>query len=238
MGLTRLLKKLVDPHHYSGEAYINYLRSNGVHIGEHVAIYSPRHTKIDIRKPHMVSIGNYCKITSGVTILAHDYSISVPRRVHGEFIGGTGPVCIGDNCFLGINCIILMGTTIGNNCIVGAGSVVCGGTFPDGSIIAGNPARVISTIDRFHEKNKQNWVENAKICARQIYKNTGRKPMVEEMSDGFYWLYTPHTQENIEKHKEFFTLSADNYDEICQAFLATEPIYQSFEEFLTDCGIT
>lgn len=60
--------------------------------------------------------------------MAHDYSISVARRVFGEFIGGTAPTKIGDNCFLGMNSIILPGTTIGNNCIVGAGSVVGGGT--------------------------------------------------------------------------------------------------------------
>ena len=238
MNFKNLIKKILDPNHYSSDAYIDYLKRNGVHIGENTVIYAPRHTSIDIQKPHLVSIGNYCKITSGVHILAHDYSISVPRRIFGEFVGGTAPVRIGDNCFLGINSIILMGTVIGNNCIVGAGSVVCGGTYPDGSIIAGNPARVVSTIDKFHEKNKAKWVAAAKRCALEIHRQTGRKPTVEEMRDGFYWLYAPRTKESIRAHKGFFELSGDNYDEICDAFLTTEPIYQSFEEFLEDCGIS
>lgn len=126
MNIVGFLKRIVDPNHCSSEAYIKYLRNNGVHIGNHTVIYAPRHTSIYIQKPHLVSIGSYCKITTGVIILAHDYSISVARRVFGEFIGGTAPTRIDNNCFLGINSIILPGTTIGNNCIVGAGSVVRG----------------------------------------------------------------------------------------------------------------
>lgn len=128
MNIKNFIKRMVDPNHYSSEAYIQYLRNNGVHIGEKTVVYAPRHTSIDIQKPYLISIGSYCKITTGVIILAHDYSISVARRVFGEFIGGTAPTKIGDNCFLGMNSIILPGTTIGNNCIVGAGSVVGGGS--------------------------------------------------------------------------------------------------------------
>lgn len=126
MSLTELIKKIVDPNHASNAAFINYLRSQGVHIGENTIFYAPRHISVDIQKPHLISIGKNCKITSGVHILAHDYSIDVPRQIYGEFIGGTAPVSIGDNCFIGVNSVILKGTIIGNNCIVGAGSIVGG----------------------------------------------------------------------------------------------------------------
>jgi acetyltransferase-like isoleucine patch superfamily enzyme len=55
------------------------------------------------------------------------------------------PIKIGDNCFVGMNSIILKGTTLGNNVVVGAGSVVHG-TFPDNCIIAGNPAKIIRQL--------------------------------------------------------------------------------------------
>ena len=54
------------------------------------------------------------------------------------------PIKIGRNCFIGCNAIILKGTVLGDGCVVGAGAVVSG-KFEAGSVIAGNPARVIKT---------------------------------------------------------------------------------------------
>ena len=236
MSLTNIIKRIIDPNHCSNTAYIEYLRRNNVSVGDHTIFYSPRHTSVDIQKPYLVSIGSYCKITTGVIILAHDYSISVARRVFGEFIGGTAPTKIGDNCFLGMNAIILPGTTIGNNCIVGAGSVVKGG-YPDNVVIAGNPAKVVCTLAEYYQKRKNRWVDDAKRCALEIYHNTGRRPTIEEMKDGFYWLYTQRSQENIDNHNNFFTLTGDDYEDICRKFLTTEPVYSSFDDFLKDCGL-
>lgn len=236
MSLTSIIKRIIDPDHCSNTAYIEYLRRNNVSVGDHTIFYSPRHTTVDVQKPYLVSIGSYCKITTGVIILAHDYSISVARHVFGEFIGGTVPTKIGDNCFLGMNLIILPGTTIGNNCIVGAGAVVRG-EYPDHVVIAGNPAKVICTLDEYYQKRKNRWVDDAKKCALEIYHNTGRRPTVEEMKDGFYWLYTQRSQENIDNHNNFFTLTGDDYEDICRKFLTTEPVYSSFDDFLKDCGL-
>lgn len=59
-----------------------------------------------------------------------------------------------NNCFIGMNVTVLPGVTLGDNTIVGASSVVTK-SFLDGNVvIAGNPARVICTIDQFREKKQ------------------------------------------------------------------------------------
>ncbi len=56
------------------------------------------------------------------------------------------PILIGNDVWIGANVTILKGVRIGNGCIVATGSVVTAGEYPDRSIIAGIPARVIKTV--------------------------------------------------------------------------------------------
>ncbi len=49
---------------------------------------------------------------------------------------------IGFNCFIGAQAIIMPGVRVGDQCIVGSGAVVTRDV-PPGSIVAGNPAKVI-----------------------------------------------------------------------------------------------
>lgn len=235
MGLKRFIKKLIFPNTYSEEAYISFLRSKNIKVGENVRIWSPNHTYIDTTKPYLISIGDYVKITQGVSILAHDYSHSVMRRTFGQFRGGTLPVSIGNNVFIGINSTILMGTNIGNNCIVGANSLVSG-KFPDGSVIAGSPAKVICSINDLWEKTTKKWIDDAVHVARTIYKNKGSYPTIEEMSDAYVCLYLPRTDENVIKYKKFFDLSADDFSEYRAQFMSSEPYFKNFEEFLSFCN--
>ena len=151
--IKRFLKRIIYPHMYSSKAYIKFLRKKGIDIGSNCIIWSPTQTFIDLQRPEMLHIGDYCKITQGVTILAHDYSTSVTRKVFHEHFGNASPTHIGNNVFIGMNSTILMGSQIGNNCIIGAGSIVTG-TFGDNLVIAGNPAKVICSLDTFYERRK------------------------------------------------------------------------------------
>jgi len=98
-------------------------------IGEGTAISMS--AKLDKTNPEGIHIGKYSVVTFGAAILTHDYVNRLNRDVR-----------IGDNCFIGAHAIILPGVTIGNSCIVAAASVVARDV-PDGSLVAGNPARVV-----------------------------------------------------------------------------------------------
>lgn len=50
-----------------------------------------------------------------------------------------------DNCFIGSESVILEGTRIGPNAIVAAGAVVTKDV-PEGTIVGGNPAKVIGSF--------------------------------------------------------------------------------------------
>jgi len=92
-----------------------------------------------------IVIGRNTNIGSGCKIVDNDFHpLPYSRRYPVEYLDKVKkrPIIIGEGCFLGTNSIILKGTTLGKNCVVGAGSVVSG-NWPDNSIIAGNPAKLI-----------------------------------------------------------------------------------------------
>ena len=134
--------------------YNKILKMEGIDVGDKTKFFQPRTITIDRERPWMLKIGNYCKITRGCIILTHDYSRSVLRRAFHDFLGESGMTIIGDNVFIGMNSIILMGAKIGNNVIIGAGSVVSG-NIPDNVVVAGNPAKIIRTLDKHLEIRKE-----------------------------------------------------------------------------------
>ena len=96
-------------------------------------------------EPYLIEIGDRVQIAYGTVFMAHDGGASLFMD---EFPEDDifGKINIGNNVFIGINCTILLNTTIGDNCIIGAGSVVRG-NFPDNSVILGNPAKVVMSMD-------------------------------------------------------------------------------------------
>lgn len=167
--MKQLLRKLVFPYTYSSEAYVKALRNKyNIDIGENCMIWSPNKVYIDIQRPHLLHIGDYVKITSGVNIICHDYSRSVFMSVPGyENVGEARETYIGDNVFIGMNSIILMGSVIGDNCIIGAGSVVSG-KFEKNSIIVGNPAKKICSLEDYYRRKKEQELNSAKLFVKKM----------------------------------------------------------------------
>ncbi len=95
-----------------------------------------------------VEIGEHVLIGANVVISDTDFHPlgAADRRSDRNRGALTRPVIIGADVFIGSRAIILKGTTLGEGCVVGAGAVVSG-QFPPHSIIAGNPAKVVKTLE-------------------------------------------------------------------------------------------
>lgn len=94
-----------------------------------------------------IEIGNNVNIGANSIIMDTDFHPLNPDvRLVEPQNAETAPVLIGDDVFIGMNCLILKGVTIGKGAVVGAGSVVTK-NIPPYCIVAGNPARVIKEIN-------------------------------------------------------------------------------------------
>lgn len=213
------------------EKMLNSLRlGGGAKIGKKVVVYSPESVDIDKSRPWLLSIGDYTKITKGVCILTHDYSLSVMRRVYGEWIGEGAETIIGENCFIGVNSILLMGTQLGNNVIVGAGSVVHG-KFPDNVVIAGNPARIICTLEEHYRKRKKKTIDEAVFCARQYQERFKKWPKPFELN-GFKFLFTPREKDIVNEYGITFECNGDETEEVIKQFYNSKPVWENYDSFL------
>lgn len=128
---------------------ITWAKKIGVNLGENVYIYGNVQWSTE---PWIITLGNNVHITNDVQFITHDGGSLILRQYTPD-LEMTFPIVVGDNVYIGTKAIILPGVTIGNNCIIAAGSIVTKNV-PENSVVAGVPARVIETIDEYHEKAK------------------------------------------------------------------------------------
>ena len=142
-------------HMDSSDINIMNLRKQGVVIGEGCRIF----TAISSREPSLIKIGDRVTISSEVGFCTHDNAIikAIPGKTD-----VVGKIVIGNDCFVGMRSLRMDGVTLGDHCIVAAGSVVTK-SFPPNSVIGGNPAKTICTINEYAEKYKDYAIDFRKI---------------------------------------------------------------------------
>ena len=151
-----IVKKFIKIYYlYLKKDAIAYSKRLGVQIGEHCQILADPQVAFGT-EPWLIKLGNHVDITAGVCFLNHEGAMWCARWIderyksHDIFL----PTVVGDNVMIGVNSLIMPGVHIGNNVVIGGHSVVTKDV-PDGSIVAGVPAKQISTIERFMEKLKE-----------------------------------------------------------------------------------
>ncbi len=140
-----------------GKVYIG----PGVSVWPHVVM---RAEMYEVRIGARTNIQDFVMVHVGAltpTIVGEDCSITHHVTLHG---------CeIGDRCLIGINATIMDGVKIGANSIVAGHSIVReNAAFPENSVIAGVPGKLVATRDnaqanlinaRFYHRNALNYAQ-------------------------------------------------------------------------------
>ena len=130
-------------------------------------------------EPYLVKIHNNVRVAANVTFCTHDIIDGMLKNCSqyasdkDKYRFSMGTIEVFDNVMIGANSTIMYNIKIGPNAIIGAGSVVTKDV-PEGTIVAGNPARVIGSF-----------ADLAKRRATAPKKATNQDPLELIISD--YW---------------------------------------------------
>lgn len=232
--LKKILRKIIYRNKASSEDYVKYLKNLGCIIGEGTKFFVPQKCTIDVTRPWLINIGKNVQITEGVTILTHGYDWSVLKGIYGEILGSSGKVTIGNNVFIGMKATILKGVTIGNNVIIGANSLV-NKDIPDNVVVAGNPAKVIMSIDDYYKKRQKRQLDEAVESCVEYYKKYNEWPNKKFMRE-FVWLFESRDI-NVDNDEVFSEIGklVGNYETTKKHFYKTRGKFKNYDEFLEYC---
>lgn len=147
---------------------VAYAKKIGVNIKGEVRIYGSSYDMFS-SEPFLVTLHDNVFISIGAQFICHDGGV-LPFRRDFPSLDIAAPIVVKSNCFIGAGALIMRGVTIGENCIVAANAVVTKDV-PDGSVVGGNPARVI--------KATQNYLDDARKKSLEIGHLYGDEKMIE-----------------------------------------------------------
>lgn len=125
-------------------------------------------------EPYLITLRRNSRISSDVLFINHDGGTWAFRNHWNQYkdVIKYGRIEIGEETFIGARSIIMPGVKIGRNCVVGAGSVVTKDV-PDYTVVAGIPARKITTTLEYAERCFQhmpsNFDKGAYDCDKKKY---------------------------------------------------------------------
>jgi len=90
-----------------------------------------------------IEIGDNCMLAAGAYVTDADWHDIYDRT---RPVGQTRPVNLHKNVWVGDGAVVCKGVSIGENSVIGAGAVVAS-DIPANVIAAGNPARVVKSLD-------------------------------------------------------------------------------------------
>ena len=108
----------------------------GSMIGRHVTIHA--HTR--------VTLGRYSGYAENTMVVDSDHLHDGSDKFFMHQPVASAPIEVGDNTFVGANCVVLRGARIGRNSFVAAHAVVTAGEFPDGWLLVGAPAKAAKEL--------------------------------------------------------------------------------------------
>lgn len=118
-------------------------------------------------EPYLIKLGNNVRVTSGVRFITHDGGMWVLRNLEiAPNSDKMGTIQIGNNVFIGQHSCIMPGVNIGSNIVIGTGSIVTK-DIPDNVVVAGVPAKIISSINDYYTKN----IEKIDYTKNMSYKD-------------------------------------------------------------------
>lgn len=131
---------------------VAFAKKLGVRIGKKCQILA-NPQKCFGTEPWLITLGDHVDVTADVRFLTHEGALWCVRELCKEYADCDlfAPTVVGDNVLIGLGTLIMPGVHIGNNVVIAAHSVVTK-DIEDGMIVAGIPAKPISTIERFIEK--------------------------------------------------------------------------------------
>jgi len=146
-----ILHRIYERFRYNDITIAEKFRKQGAKVGKNCFIQ----IRTLSSEPYLVEIGDSVSIAYGVDIMTHD-GASVIFRDELPHLRFFGKVIIEDNCFIGAHATISAGVRIGKNSIIGPYATIINDVKP-GSIMIGNPAIRVSTVEKYKQKCLMEW---------------------------------------------------------------------------------